>query len=75
MNHEIKKKESEIKTAVSQTEQLVESKLGSQTGEQGQVKDETSQQFQKLKFSAADLKVRFDMVSYLLFQQDPHLKN
>ncbi|XP_005100351.2 microtubule-actin cross-linking factor 1 [Aplysia californica] len=61
LKQEINRKEPELKSVISQAEQLVQNNVKSQ--EQGQVKDETSQQFQKLKFSATDLKVRFDMVN------------
>lgn len=62
LKEEINNKEKHVMAVIKQAEQLVmDNTKNKSQGEKG--KDETSQQFQKLKFSAADLKVRFDMVS------------
>ncbi|CAL1534640.1 unnamed protein product [Lymnaea stagnalis] len=65
LKEEISRKEPELKSVISHAEQLIleNAKIQSQERGQDKAKDEAAQQFQKLKSSATDLKVRLDMVS------------
>ena len=67
LKEELHRKESEVRSVVSQAEQLVQTQTpGKQevkSSNGAAPKDESAQQFQKLKSSAADLKIRFDMVN------------
>lgn len=52
-------KEGEVRASIQQAEELIAAG--------GQHKSDTSQQLQKLKYNAADLKLRFGNVSVLYF--------
>ncbi|GFN99913.1 microtubule-actin cross-linking factor 1 [Plakobranchus ocellatus] len=66
LREEIHRKESDIQSVVSQAEKLVQAqaqeKSEAKAPSNSATKDDSVQQFQKLKSSAADLKIRFDMV-------------
>ncbi|BFZ22115.1 hypothetical protein BsWGS_25154 [Bradybaena similaris] len=62
LKEEISRKEPEIQAVINQAELLV-SENTKHRDQSEKAKDETNQQFQKLKSSTADLKVRFDMVN------------
>ena len=68
LREELHRKESEVRSVVSQAEELAQTqtptKNEKKASQDAASKDDSAQQFQKLKSSAADLKIRFDMVCF-----------
>nr|KAI8726704.1 microtubule-actin cross-linking factor 1 [Biomphalaria glabrata] len=71
LKEEISRNEPELRNVISQAEQIMQENVKTQDNQK--VKDEVAQQFQKLKSSTTDLKVRFDMVNTETDNRSPKL--